>query len=529
VLIEGRTQVDEAMLTGESLPVARAVGDAVAAGCLNLGAPVVVRVTQLGAQTRYQRIVALVERALTERPTFLVSADRIAGPFLWAVLLLAGGAYLAWHVIDPGRALWVAVSVLIVTCPCALSLGAPVAWLAAAGELARRGMLVQRLDALEALTRVRDLVFDKTGTLTEDRLRVAAVQTLSDGGSVDTLLPLAASLGAQSHHPLAQAVAQHLSLSGADGAARAERRAMTDVTEQAGAGLEGRTAGDGVRWRLGHAAWCGVEPLSDAAPTRPAVWLAQWVEGGRGAVQGADPLDGVEGVDGAQALGAVPGRWQPQLRIEFDEQLRADAVQGLADLRAAGLRLHLLSGDQPASVAQMARRLGIDHHRAACSPQDKLAAVETLQHRGARVAMVGDGINDAPVLARADVSIAMGTAAALAQARADVIMLSDRIADLAVLHATARRTRRIVRQNLGWAVAYNAACVPLALLGWLPPWLAGLGMAGSSLLVVLNALRLARPGAGAPAAADAVTSSTAPTDTATGARTDAVRERHQPA
>ena len=179
-VVEGRTLVDEAMLSGESRPVDRAVGDEVSAGCINLSAPVVMQVLQLGAQTRYQRIVSLVERALTERPAFILATDRIAGPFLWAVLVLAALAWVAWMFIDPSRALWVAVSVLIVTCPCALSLGAPVALLASAGELARRGILVQRLDALEILTRVQDVVFDKTGTVTEDRLALAQASVLAE-------------------------------------------------------------------------------------------------------------------------------------------------------------------------------------------------------------------------------------------------------------------------------------------------------------------------------------------------------------
>ncbi|MDP4299025.1 heavy metal translocating P-type ATPase [Leptothrix discophora] len=462
-VLDGRTQVDEAMLTGESRPVERGPGDAVSAGCLNLGSPVTLRVTQLGAQTRFQRIVALVERALTERPSFLVSVDRIAGPFLWAVLALALGAYVVWLQIEPARAIEVAVAVLIVTCPCALSLGAPVAWLAAAGNLARRGVLLQRLDALEALTRVRHVVFDKTGTLTEDRLALALAQPLSQPDRLDAtrVRAIADALAARSRHPLARALS-----ASADAHASAGLPALADLIEQAGAGLQARV--DGRTWRLGSAAWCGAD---EAGVERPAVWLAMQGEG--------------------DAHG--PGeRWQPLVRFEFDETLRADAAAAVASLQAAGLRTLLLSGDQPAPVARMAAKLGLGGHRARCTPQDKLDAVAVLQAQGEAVAMVGDGINDAPVLARADVSIAMGSAAALAQARADVIVLSDRIGDLVVLHDTAVRTVRIVRQNLAWALLYNLVSVPLALVGWLPPWLAGLGMALSSLLVVLNGLRLAR-------------------------------------
>ncbi len=471
VVLEGRTQVDEAMLSGESRPVECGPGDEVSAGCLNLGAPVLIRVRELGAQTRYQRIVTLVERALTERPTFMRSADRLAGPFLWAVLVLAGVSYAVWHVIDPSRAVWVAVSVLIVTCPCALSLGAPVALLAAAGQLARRGVLVQRLDALEVLTRVRHVLFDKTGTLTQDRLQLAGVVRLAPSDMAASVLQaLAVSLAAHSRHPLAQALAKGEGAE-ADGA-------WSGVEEHSGHGLQAAwtdTAGAVSHWRLGSAAWCGVTATSTATdqPAGPAVWLAE---------RHAETSETGQSVV-----------WQARLRFDFDETLRPDAATGVAALRQSGLTLHLLSGDQPASVALMAGRLGMDDHRAACTPQDKLAALAALQQGGQVVAMVGDGINDAPVLARADVSIALGSAAALAQARSDVIVLSDRIGDVAELLHTARRTVRIVRQNLAWALLYNLACVPLALLGWLPPWAAGLGMALSSLLVVLNALRLTRP------------------------------------
>jgi len=458
-VVEGRTLVDEAMLSGESRPVDRAVGDEVSAGCINLSAPVVMQVLQLGAQTRYQRIVALVERALTERPAFILATDRIAGPFLWAVLVLAALAWGVWMFIDPGRALWVAVSVLIVTCPCALSLGAPVALLASAGELARRGILVQRLDALEVLTRVQDVVFDKTGTVTEDRLVLAQTAVLRPvpGLTEVRLQSLAAVLARQSLHPLSRALAQ---VHPDDTAV-----VLDAVREQPGQGLEATAQlGDqrcGVR--LGGPGWCGLTD-GDVLPARPAVWLAL----------------------------ALGGAWQPVCRFEFDEVLRPDAVAGVAGLARAGLALHLFSGDQAASVEAMAGRLGIADARARCTPQDKLAGVEVLQAAGRVVAMVGDGINDAPVLARADVSVALGTAAALAQARADVIVLSDRIEDLPVLLDTARRTVAVVRQNLRWSLFYNAASVPLALVGWLPPWLAGIGMALSSLVVVLNALRLTR-------------------------------------
>lgn len=466
VVLDGATEVDESVLTGESRPVPRGPGQPVHAASLNLGAPVVMRVDQVGEATQYQRIVALVERSLTERPALVRAADRWAAPFLWTVLALALGAWGVWQFIDPQRALWVAVAVLIVTCPCALSLGAPVALLAAAGELARRGVLVQRLDAIEALTRSTDVVFDKTGTLTEDRLELAAVIALRGEGTQDERV-LAASLAAHSLHPLAQALNKQVG-------GQAEPVAWSEVREQPGAGLEGvlQTVSGPVRYRLGSAAWCGVPRSASDTPQRPAVWWARV---------------------GAEGCGWVLARF------EFDETLRADAPGCVAALREQGQQLHLLSGDQAPSVMAMASVLGIPDARARCTPQDKLDAVNVLQSQGRKVTMVGDGINDAPVLAAAGVSVAMGSAAALAQARADFIVMSNRLDEVPRLLGDARFTLRIVRQNLGWAIAYNLCSVPLALVGWMPPWVAGLGMAGSSLLVVLNALRLTRPRQPVPA------------------------------
>jgi P-type Cu2+ transporter len=515
VLLEGRTEVDESLLSGESLPVAKAPGDTASAGCINLGAPVVLRVERVGASTRYQRIVQMVERALTERPALTRMADRVAAPFLWAVLLLAGGAALAWQFIDPARAVWVAVSVLIVTCPCALSLGAPVALLAAAGQLARRGVLVQRLDAIEALAKVDTAVFDKTGTLTQDRLGLAqtvsleawppsaqADDALSGAGAWPglrgpaDLLSFAATLAVLSRHPLARALAAQAGVPPRIAQPPADANAESlggwrGVQEVAGQGLQavwheaasGDDASRGLSWRLGSAAWCGVPPQG-ADVGRPCVFLA---------VQRLPVQAGSS--DAALTLGATldaagPAAWRPLARFEFDEVLRPGAAAALAQLRAQGVALRLLSGDQPAAVHAIAGQLDIEEAQGGATPQDKLAAVEQLQQSGRHVVMVGDGINDAPVLARADVSVAMGHAAALAQSRADFVMLGNRLEEIAAARTLAQRTVRIVRQNLWWALAYNAACVPLALAGLLPPWLAGLGMALSSLLVVLNATRL---------------------------------------
>ncbi len=460
-LFDGHTEADEALLTGESWRVAKAPGDEVLAGSLNLLSPVSLRVERLGAQTRYEGIVALMRGALTQRPQVLRAADRIAKPFLWGVLLLALGAAAVWSQIDPSRAVWVMVSVLIVTCPCALSLAAPSALLAAAGALAKRGVLVQRLDALEALVGIEQLFFDKTGTLTEDRLelgRLNRLPTASMRGLDDaTLLALAGSLAAQSSHPLSRTLAAH---------AHGEATAWTSVEELPGLGLRA-TAPGGGRFRLGARAW-----VEAAAPS------------------------GTPDADGATASGSEVwfGDERGALaRFEFAEVLRPDAAATVQALYDAGLKVALLSGDSPARVEALAQRLHIADAQGGATPEAKLQRITAAQGAGQRVGMVGDGVNDAPVIARADVSFAMGEGAAVTRSKADFILLSGRLSDMLVAQGTARQAMRVVRQNLGWAVAYNAVCVPLALAGLFPPWAAGLGMAASSLGVVLNALRVAAP------------------------------------
>lgn len=449
-VLEGRTQVDEAMLSGESRPVDRAAGDAVVGGSLNLAAPVVVLIERLGEGTRYQQIVELLQHALTQRPSVLRLADRLAGPFLIGVLLLAAIAGAVWSVIDPGRAVWVAVSVLIVTCPCALSLAAPAALLSAAGGLARRGVLVQRLEAIETLAGVDTAVFDKTGTLTQDQL-VLTRTLLPPGADRAALLARAVSLAALSRHPLSAALAQSLPAADVN---------WREVHEVPGQGIEALAA-DGRTWRLGAPAWVGVQLASAQACPRVAC-----------APQGGPP--------------------EEQVCFEFDETLRPDAQPALAGLVEQGVSVRLLSGDVDASVQAVAQRLNLGQAQGGATPEDKLEVIARLQHEGRRVLMVGDGLNDGPVLARADVSFALAHGSALAQQRSDFIVLGSRLAEVPAALRLARGTLRVMRQNLSWSLAYNAACVPLALVGLLPPWAAGLGMAASSLLVVLNALRLSR-------------------------------------
>jgi Cu2+-exporting ATPase len=456
-LIEGATAADESLLTGEASPLDKPAGASVVAGSLNVGAPVTMRVERVGDDTALQSIVELVRSAASQRPAVSRWADRWAAPFLWAVLLLAAGAAAAWSVIDPQRAVWVAVAVLIVTCPCALSLAVPASLLAAAGALARRGILLRRLDAIDTWSRVTEVFLDKTGTLTEDALALRRVVPLApadlSAGEVRALTERAAALARWSAHPLARALAA---------AHPRGQSPWADVHERPGAGLSGHDE-SGRQWRLGSARHAGVPAAAhpDADTTAGA---ALW-------------------------FGCAGGPW---LRMEFDESLRPDAAELVAHWRADGVRVTLLSGDRRARADAVGRALGVDAVIAEATPQDKLQVVTQAQARGAVVAMLGDGINDAPVLAQADLALVMGQGALLARAQSDAVITSERLADLDFARRLARRTRRVVQQNLAWAAGYNLLCVPLALSGLLPPWAAGLGMALSSLGVIGNAWRLSR-------------------------------------
>ena len=464
VLTVGTTRVDEALLTGESRPLARRVGDSVWSGSHNLTGTVQLRVERIGASTRFAQIVSLMESASATKPEGALLADRIAKPFLIAVLLAAAGACAWWWGRDPGHALMVAVAVLVVTCPCALSLATPAAMLAAAGNLARGGVLVRRLQGLESLARIDTLVFDKTGTLTRDAMVLDSIET-RDGLARSQALAMAVALARHSLHPVSRALVTAQSLHPAE----VQQTHAGHATWSCDAVTE--SAGEGVAGTVQIADQCSVKPV--------ALRL------------------------GSASYCAVPARCVPGLQVHLSddqgwlatfilqEDLRPQAKDAVRALQQLGVDVHMLSGDGATSVARVAAQAGIDQARGACTPQDKLDFLRQLQAHGHHVAMVGDGLNDGPVLAGANASFAFGQAAPLAQSKADFVILGEHLMSVVQSLSLARRTMAIVRQNLWWALFYNAACVPLAVVGWLPAWLAGLGMAASSLLVVLNALRLA--------------------------------------
>jgi Cu2+-exporting ATPase len=437
------------------------VGATLVGGSVNLEQPLTLRVTRAGADTQAAAIGRLVERAAASRPQLVERADRLAQALTYVVIAVAA---LAW--IASGN-VWVAVAVLVATCPCALALAAPIVLTRAGAQLLARGAALTRSRALEALDRAADIVLDKTGTLTHGRPAIARVVLLA-GADEARCRALAAALEASSSHPLARAFrsageapateridgsADALEASGAAG--EAAPLDLRDLRNEAGQGVEARAGGRLVR--IGSQRFCA-EIAGAPSP-----------------------------VSGAQVYLAEEGRWLAAFHIE--DALRPEAAAIVQSLAARGLRVHLVSGDEPALVERIARQLGIEAWAGGATPQEKFDYVARLQAEGRVVAMVGDGLNDAPVLARADASVAMGAGADAAQLQADVVLTADRLGALEDVLDAARGAMRLVRQNLGWALVYNAVALPAAALGWIGPWEAAIGMSASSFIVVLNALR----------------------------------------
>lgn len=441
-LLDAPAAFVEALLTGESQPVAHAPGATVYAGTVCPDASVRIEVTAAGSGTRISGLAQLVQRAQENRPRIARVANRVATWFVIALAFIAALTALVWLRIDPSRAFEVTLALLVISCPCALSLSIPAATAAAQAALSRLGVLPARADALDTLARVTDFVFDKTGTLGSGKWTIADTQVFGDMDASEAL-GLAAALEAGVRHPLATAFA---------GIAAAGPAVQVRVT--AGEGVSGCVQGRTLR--------IGTAPFAAGRADDGAVWLG----------------------DGQQAIA----------RFELREQTRPDAAAALDALRAAGIRVHLYSGDGEAAVARFASTLGLAAQNCAARllPEEKLARVRALQSQGAVVAMVGDGLNDAPVLGGADVSIAVTDGASLARHAADLVMTQDSLRRIPQALQLARRARRIVRENLVLALGYNVVALPLAALGYVRPWLAAVAMVSSSLTVTLNALRLAR-------------------------------------
>lgn len=447
-IIQGQSCVDESLLTGEYLPLARQAGDSVTAGTLNIESPLTLNVEALGNHTRLSAIVQLLERAQSEKPKLAEIADRVAQWFLISMLCIAAIVGLIWWQLDSSRVLWVVLALLVATCPCALSLATPMALTTATGTLHRLGLLITRGHVLEGLNRIDTLVLDKTGTLTEGRLTLESIQPLA-GLNQAQCLALASALEQHSEHPIARAFGQ-------------SHEAAHQVQSYPGFGLQGMVGNQVLR--IGQpqfaAALYGRNPPEP--PTQQGLYLLL-----------ANPQG--------------PLAW-----FLLEDSLRPEASELIHQCKQQGWTPILLSGDRSPRVQEVAQSLGITQAEGNLPPSAKLAYVQRLQAQGHRVLMLGDGVNDAPVLAAADISVAMGSGADLAKITADMVLLSNHLSRLPQAFKIAQKTRRIIIENILWACAYNAVVLPFAALGWITPLWAALGMSLSSLLVVLNALRLSR-------------------------------------
>lgn len=455
IVHEGVTSANESLLSGESIPVEKSTGTRVLAGSVNVEQPVVVRVTHPHSDSVISQIILMTERAQSCKPALARAADRAAAWFIAAVLVVAAAAGAYWLSIGNPNWLAVVVSILVVTCPCALSLATPAALTSAVNALTRQSVVPVSSGALETLARVNTIVLDKTGTLTEGRLSVTDVACL-DGVSRDRVLELAAALNRSSRHPVARAICTRWNRSVPE---------VADPGHDAG-GVSGTV--DGTRYHIGNARYVAahVGEVPEAVTAGTCAWLA----------------------DGARVLA----------RIDLEDRVRPDAPAMLDSLASAGIDVHLYSGDRSPAVGALAGSLGIDQWQGDMTPSGKLSSLRALQEKGRRVAAVGDGTNDAPFLSAADVSISMGGGADLARVSADIVLMTDSLLGIPETLGVARRARSVIRQNLSWAVGYNLLAVPAAALGAVPPWLAAIGMSLSSLLVVSNAMRLNIRRASAP-------------------------------
>lgn len=459
IVLEGLSACDEALMTGEAHPVNKSAGSKVIAGSVNLHSALVVQAEGVGSQTLLASLIAMMESASMEKPRLVQLADKHASRFLLVILIVALVSGIVWAYIDPDRALWIAVSVIVVTCPCALSLATPGVMSAAIGQLAKFGLLVTRGSAIENLANVTHIIFDKTGTLTFGKLKVLQADFLVELNSekLAEYKKIISVMAAMSLHPVSKAIAEHL----AGVQTRQNELRIDKHIELAGSGVEVQL--DGRTYRLGQLKY--VRELSDSDWTIPVAYQSKTV--------------------------TVFGDTEKLIAcFVLEDKLRDEAVNAIADLQNLGKEIILLSGDRQQVVVDIAEQCHIAEYRAGLNPAQKHAYILDLQKQGAVVAMVGDGMNDGPALSLANVSVAMGQGAPISQTRSDCLLMSNRLSDLCFGIKLANQSYRLIRQNLAWALLYNLVAVPAAVFGYLEPWHAALGMSLSSLLVVLNGLRL---------------------------------------
>ncbi len=455
VLLDQIAMVDESLLSGESLPIEKHRGDALIGGSVNYEQPFRMEVTTVGADTVLSQMTRLIDRSMSEKPKLARLADIISTYFVLGLLLCCVVTFITWYYLDgASQAFAVTLSVLVVSCPCALALATPSALSAGNQAIIEQGLIATRAGALETLGKVTDIVFDKTGTLTEGRLMINDVISFTDQYSEFELHLIAATLESSSNHPIASGFHQwayehDVTLLSA-----------TKLYHTVGRGISGEIAG--ITYKIGRLDWFDFSPLGVCQQQlNDGIWVGLGI--------------------GDQLL----------MAFSLLDRLKSDTEKVVHTLRNQGYHLHILSGDRQATVNLFNETLGIDGAKGDLLPEEKLAYVKALQANGAVVSMLGDGINDGPVLAKADVSIAIGQGALLAQSTADMILMSDQhLTPLTEGLKIAKRTDKIITQNLFWALLYNIVAIPCAMSGFVLPWMAALGMSMSSLIVVGNTLRI---------------------------------------
>ena len=447
-IVDGSSRFDESALTGEFLPVLKSLDDKVSAGTANVENTITLRVTAPPQNSRVSAIIRLLDKALSEKPATVITADRVASYFVAFVLLATVCTGVFWYYFEPSSAFSVVLAVLVVTCPCALSLATPTALTTANTALRKHGFLITKSHVLEALTSTTDIIFDKTGTLTEGKLRLAHTDLYGQYDEAQALA-IAAALEAHSSHPIAKVFKPFFAIS------------AKQVSSVLGKGLKGQV--NGRDYWLGTRKYaCGTLDDQTKHASTPHAGLSIYLSNGK----------------------------QLLARFLLEDTVRSEARSCITALQRNGIEVHILSGDHEFSVRHTALELGIDKLKAAQSPEDKLSYVKALQAKGKHVTMIGDGINDLPVLSGARLSIAMGSASDITKLNSDAILLNEHMDVLTHAFQTARKGRRIIKQNIGWAIGYNLTMLPLAACGLVPPYFAALGMSLSSLFVVFNSLRL---------------------------------------
>ncbi len=453
IIISGTSSINESLITGESLPLTKHSQDPVIGGSTNTENPLIIQVTKLGEDSVLSSIQRLIDEAQHTKPAIAKLADKIASWFVSILLTIAAIVAYYWYRVDATQWLEITIATLVVSCPCALSLATPAAITAASGQLAKIGLLPKRAHALETLAHATDFVFDKTGTLTEGKIILKKTVLTTDRFNEEQALTIAASLEAGSEHPIAKAILD---------ANQQTLLAVENLGHSTGLGIQGSI--NETEWFIGNKEFIQLHSTgtfdSDTANTASEIYLAT--------------------------------KEQCFAIFILSDKTRKEAKPLIEQLHRQHKKTHLMSGDSLENARNISAQLGIQHCQAGLKPEDKLKRVNTLQQQGAIVVMTGDGVNDAPVLAGADLSIAMGKGTQLAAATADMILISNNIEHIYHGYLIAIKTLRIIKQNLSWALLYNVIAIPAAAMGYVEPWLAAIGMSVSSLVVVLNALRLNR-------------------------------------